>query len=402
MQTFIPFQEARRIVLENIRRLDVETVQFRQALGRVLAEPVISREMIPPFDNSAMDGYAVRSSDVVDPDRELPLAGTIAAGSGRPPALAEGSCAAIMTGAPIPDGADAVIPVEKAVRRDHRVRFSVRANAGDNVRRAGANVKTGDCVVESGTRVTPPVIGMLATLGMTEVRVYRHPRVAVIATGDEIVDASQTPEPSQIRDSNGPTLAAQIALAGGTVDGPHRVGDDRRRLDDALAAAAAAADVLVVSGGVSMGEYDYVREALESVGLEPIFWKVRQRPGKPLFFGLIGRLPVFGLPGNPVSASVCFEQYVRPALSGMQGLAEPTPYLEKAILDERIDAKGGLHHFIRGRLRYDDDRLHVAPTGPQGSHISVSLVKADCFIHVPEDVECAEKGSVVDVERLGW
>ncbi len=402
METLIPFTTAQRIVLDGVQPLEAENVTLNDALKRILAEPVVSTEMIPPFDNSAMDGFAVRARDVPDLDHDLRIAGTIAAGGGTPAPLAERSCARIMTGAPMPEGADAVIPVENAEVSGDRVRFGERPATGDHVRRAGENVRAGERILDAGLRITPPVIGMLATLGHARIRVFRRPRVAVIATGDELVDASETPGPSQIRDSNGPTLAAQISMAGAISDGPHRVGDDRERLRGALADAAASADALVVSGGVSMGEYDYVRAVLEDLGFEPLFWKVRQRPGKPLLFGLIGTIPVFGLPGNPVSASVCFEQYVRPALAAMQGMAAVITPLEKAMLDEGIDKKTGLHHFIRGRLRRTSDGLHVAPTGPQGSHISRSLVLADCLIHLPEEIEHVARGTIVDIERLPW
>lgn len=402
MQTFIPFPSARRIVLEAVRPLDSETADFNKALGQILAEPVVSRDMIPPFDNSAMDGFAVRSAEIRDPDTTFPIAETIAAGGGMPSPLVEGTCARIMTGAPMPAGADAVIPVEDVDVTDDRVRFGAAPSPGEHVRRAGENVRAGERILDAGVRITPPVVGMLATLGYARIEVFRRPRVAVVATGDELVDASETPGPSQIRDSNGPTLAAQIALAGGIVDGPHRVGDDQDRLRNALVSAADSADALVVSGGVSMGEYDYVRAVLESVGFKPLFWKVRQRPGKPLLFGLIDRLPVFGLPGNPVSASVCFEQYVRPALLAMQGVHHPSAPLETAILDDDIQKNPGLHHFVRGRLRRDDDGLHVTPTGPQGSHISRSLVLADCFIHLSEDLGPITAGTPVPIERLTW
>ena len=402
MQTFISFQEARRIVFDHVRLLGAERVPLNEALRRVLAEPVVSREMIPPFDNSAMDGFAVRSRELSDPAESLPIAATIAAGGGLPEPLAPGTCARIMTGAPLPDGADAVIPVELAEVSGGSVRFKRAPAAGENIRRAGENVRSGERILGAGARITPPIAGMMATLGYGEVEVWTRPRVAVVATGDELVDASETPGPSQIRDSNGPTLTAQIALAGGLGIGALRVGDDRGRLRQALSDAAASADVLVVSGGVSMGEFDFVRAELEAVGFEAKFWKVRQRPGKPLLFGVIGSLPVFGLPGNPVSASVCFEEYVRPALSAMQGMADAVAPLETAVLDEDVASQADLHQFIRGRLRSEGAELHVAPTGPQGSHISRSLVLADCLIHIPADSDRAAAGTLVQIERLPW
>ena len=401
MQAFISYFEARSIVLEHVPTLGFEKVPLDAALGRTLAQTIESGELIPPFDNSAMDGFVVRSSDVTEPGVELPIVGTIAAGDGAETPLPPGTCMRIMTGAPIPDGADAVIPVEQADVDGTRVRFRIAAeNTGKLIRRAGENVKIGDRVLGPGLRITPPIIGILASLGYASVDVARRPVVGVVATGNELVDVSETPGAGQIRDANGPVLAAQIATAGGVVDGPHRVGDHRERLRRTLESRASA-DVLVVSGGVSMGEYDFVREELEEIGFEPFFWKVRQKPGKPILFGMIDRTPVFGLPGNPVSASVCFEQYVRPAMASMLGRSEVSPPREKAVLDEDVSKRAGLHHFVRGRLRYDDV-LRVAPTGPQGSHISHSLVLADCLIHLPEDMADPRRGTEVAVERLRW
>jgi molybdopterin molybdotransferase len=401
MREFISYLEARSIVLEHVPTPDIEKVPLDAALGRTLAQAVESGELIPPFDNSAMDGFVVRSSDVRKPGVELPVVGTIAAGDDAEMPLTSGTCMRIMTGAPIPDGADAVIPVEQADVDGNRVRFRIAAeNPGKLIRRAGENVKIGDRVLGPGLRITPPIIGILATLGYASVDVARRPVVGVVATGNELVDASETPGPGQIRDANGPVLAAQVATAGGRVDGPDRVGDNRELLRRTLESKASA-DLLVVSGGVSMGEFDFVREELEEIGFEPLFWKVRQKPGKPILFGMIEQTPVFGLPGNPVSASVCFEQYVRPAVATMLGRSEISPPLEKAVLDEDVSKRAGLHHFVRGRLRYADV-LRVAPTGPQGSHISHSLVIADCLIHLPEDMADPRLGTQVTVERLRW
>ncbi len=402
MQEFISYAVARETVLSNVTGIDSESVALGDALGRTLAESIQSRELIPPFDNSAMDGFVVRSSDVPDADVELPIAGTVAAGDSGDVPLPSGVCMRIMTGAPVPDGADAVIPVEEADVTGDRVRFRVSARErARHIRRAGENVKIGDHVLSSGIRITPPVVGMLATLGFASVAVARRPVVSVTATGDELVDVSEKPGPGRIRDANGPTLAAQIATAGGMVGKQTRVGDHRQRLRQTLESSIAASEVIVVSGGVSMGQFDFVREELEAVGFEPLFWKVRQKPGKPLLFGLIDRIPVFGLPGNPVSASVCFEQYVRPALAVMLGQSESMPRYERAVLDERIAKKPGLHHFVRGRMRYENG-LHVVPTGPQGSHISQSLVLADCLIHLPEESENLRRGTEVDIQRLNW
>ncbi len=400
MRTMISYDEARRLVLGSVPVVGSERIPLARALGRTLAEPVESREMIPPFDNSAMDGFGVRATDVPHAGVLLRIAGTVAAGSDVSTRLPENACVRIMTGAPIPDGVDAVIPVEQSEADDDRVRFQTAAVPGAYIRRAGENVAAGEHVLEQGARITPPVVGMLAVLGYAAVAVARRPVVSVITTGDELVDVADTPGPGQIRDANGPALAAQLTAAGAVPDGPRRVGDERRLLREALKSAAEA-DVVVVSGGVSMGEFDFVREELERVGFETLFWKVRQKPGKPLLFGLIDQTPVFGLPGNPVSTAVCFEQYVRPALAAMLGRSDAGLPHEKALLDADVRKSAGLHHFVRGHLT-DDAGLRVAPTGPQGSHVSRSLVLADCLIHLPEDMEDPPRGTEVRIERLAW
>lgn len=401
MKTMISYDDARRIVLNGVTILDAESVDLAHALGRTLAESVESRERIPPFDNSAMDGFAVRASTVSRPGVVLRVAGTIAAGGEMPPRLPNDGCLRIMTGAPIPEGADAVVPVEQAeAAADGSIRFKTAAAEGAFIRRAGENVSIGERVLEKGVRITPPVIGLLATLGYAHVTVSRRPVVSIVTTGDELVDVADTPGPGHIRDCNGPALAAQTIAAGAVPDGPLRVGDDRDRLR-AVLEKAAGSDVVVVSGGVSMGQFDFVRDELERLGFDAHFWKVRQKPGKPLLFGLIDRTPVFGLPGNPVSTAVCFEQYVRPALARMLGRANIESSRERAVLDADVKKSPGLHHFVRGLLSAGAE-LRVVPTGPQGSHVSRSLVLADCLLHLPEEMEDPRKGTEVWIERFTW
>jgi molybdopterin molybdotransferase len=404
MRTFIAVEEARHVVLDAAaqHRAVVERVALADALGRTLAEPVVSRDTIPPFDNSAMDGFAVRTADFADGTATLELIGEVAAGQVPTTAVRPGTCVRIMTGAPIPDGADAIAPVEWTGEEGGRVRIGRAPEPGQYVRPAGQDVRPGDELVEAGAVVTPAVVGIAATLGYAELDVRVPPRVAVVATGDELVRPGTTPGPGQIRDANGPALAAQVVSAGGAVLGPLHARDDRA---DARAVLERAldADVVVVSGGVSMGARDVVREVLEALGVAWDFWKVRQRPGKPLAFGTRGDTLVFGLPGNPVSSAVCFEQYVRPALAVRLGRRTVERERVRAVLAEGIRKEAGLHHFVRGVFAYDEaGRLTARPTGAQGSNLYSSVVRADGSIHLPEAMEHPAVGTAVEVEWLPW
>ncbi len=403
MQQLVTFDAARALVLAHAPLLPEERVPLAKALGRTLAAPVVSREAIPPFTNAAMDGYAVRAADLAGAPRTLRVIADVPAGSFPQDVIVEGTCARIMTGAPVPRGADAVVQVEwTEPAGEASVRVLERVAPGQNVREAGEDVSAGAQVLPPGERVTPPVIGMLATLGYAEVSVRRAPRVAVVATGDELVDAAATPGPGQIRNANGPALAAQVASAGGEVVVLLHAGDDRAGTEAAVEQSLAA-DVLVFSGGVSVGAYDFVRQVLEARGTRFLFWRVRQRPGKPLAFGVLGHRPVFGLPGNPVSSAVCFEQYVRPALAQMLGRREVVRPRYPALLDAPTAKKAGLHHFVRGVARVDAaGRMRVRDTGPQGSNLYSSMVAANCIVHLPEEMEEAPAGAPVEIEWLTW
>ncbi len=396
MDTLISVEHARRVVLASARSTPAETVALADAVGRTLAAPVASDGPQPPFDASAMDGFAVRWADL---GAALPVAGTVHAGDAPGP-LAPGTAVAIMTGAPVPAGADTVVPVERSSRDGDAVRFDGSPTRGQNIRWAGEALVDGDEVVAAGTLVTPGAVSVLASVGAARVRVRARPRVAVVATGDELVDASETPGPGQIRNSNGPGLAAQVVAAGGAVVGMvarDTVADLDRVLD-----AAADADVIVFAGGVSMGERDLVRVALDARGAEWALWQVRQRPGKPLAFGTWDGRPVVGLPGNPVSAAVCFEVYVRPLLAAMLG-RPAAPVLEPAVLDEAIPKRVGLHTFARVTAQHDGTgRLCLSPAGAQGSHVAQSLALADGLAHLPADWPDAPAGAAVAFERWAW
>ena len=403
MDTLISFREARRAVLESVPPPGAaERVPAAEALRRTLARPLVSREAIPPFPSSAMDGFAVRAADVQDVPVRLPVRGEIPAGASPKQPVEAGTCLRIMTGAVFPEGADAVVPVEWTEEVEGGVQFNRAPEVGAYVRRAGDDVEEGQELAVAGTVVTPPVVGMMARLGYAEVEVAAAPRVAVVATGDELVPASQTPSPGQIRDANGPALAAQVRAAGGAPLPTFLAGDTRAEIR-AVLEEARAADVLLISGGMSMGAYDFVRGVLEEMGIAWRFWKVRQRPGKPLGFGVLEGMPVFGLPGNPVSSSVCFEQYVQPALANMLGRAKAESSLQTALLAEPMRIAAGLHYFARGVAETGGDGcLRVRSAGAQGSHVFSSMVQANCFIHFPEDMEDPPAGTRVQIEWLRW
>ncbi len=403
MREFIAVEDARSIIMDAMQEQPVTTRPLDDAQGYTLAESVHSPEDIPRFDNSAMDGYAVRTADLGDLPVTLHLAGEIPAGTLPEDVVEPGTCAQIMTGAPVPEDADAIVPVEWTERAgDETVRINRAPEPGQYVRPAGKDVSEGERVAEAGRIITPPVIGMLAKVGMAEVPVRVPPTVAVVATGDELVDIDTMPGPGQIRNSNAPALAAQVRSAGGVCFAQLRARDNkediRRIVEQALAA-----DVLVFSGGVSVGEYDLVKEVLDAMGMTLKFWKVRQRPGKPLTFGLLQGTPVFGLPGNPVSSAMCFEQHVRPALAKMLGRREWRRPRHPAVLEAPTAKVEGLHFFARGVATFGEDgRLRVRDTGPQASNLYSSVARANCIIHLPETLAEAGAGLAVEIEWLPW
>jgi molybdopterin molybdotransferase len=403
MVEMISVEEARACVLENCVTLPSEAVDLREAAGRVAREPVVAREDIPPFDNSAMDGYAVLSSDFSDLPADLTVVADIPAGSTVDTELRPGSCARIMTGAVVPRGADAIAPVEWSDGFKEvgvRVTINQAPGSGQHIRKAGEDVKRGTTILEAGRRFLPSMIGSLASLGYGSVLVGKRPSISIVATGSELVDPEETPGPGQIRNSNGPALRALSESAGAQVLHEMVAPDDYVRTKATLETVSEV-DILMVSGGVSVGARDFVKEALDELGTELIFWRVRQRHGKPLAFGLLGDTLVFGLPGNPVSSTVCFYQYVYPAIAKMLGMSAERR-MTTARLDGPLKKALGLYHFIPGRSRVNSDgRLSVDLAGPQGSHVYSSVAAADCLIHLGEDLdEPPPPGTLVSIEPL--
>ena len=403
MQTYISYEEAIRIVLEAVPEQPAVCVAPTEALGRVCARDIRSPEQMPAFDNSAMDGFAVRAEDLGSLPAHLEMVEEVPAGHDPSRTVEPGTCAQITTGAPVPAGADTVVPVEKTEQSgDGPVRIMEKVARGSNVRRAGEDVQEGHALVSAGQTVTPPVIGLLSMLGIAETEVTRVPKVAVVTTGDELIDVSEAPGPGQIRDVNGPALKSQIRAAGGDPHPVLRAGDEEENIR-AVLEKCLEADVILVAGGMSVGPHDYVRPVLKSMGMELLFWKVRQRPGKPFGFGVLDGIPVFGLPGNPTTAAICFEMYVRPALAQMLGRKEALAPRFPAVLDCEVRKRRELHYFSRGRARaHRDRRLHVDLAGPQSSGFFAPMSSANCIIHLPEGMEAPSAGEEVDIEWLSW
>jgi molybdenum cofactor synthesis domain-containing protein len=379
------------------------------AEGAALAEPVTAPVPLPPFDNSAMDGYAVCASDVADASPEtpvsLPVIGDVAAGDMAVSAIRPGLSARIMTGAPLPAGADAVIPVEWTDGGTVKVKITRSAVPGHYIRRAGEDVRAGQLVMEPGTRLGAAQLGMLAAVGRPSVSVRPKPRVLVMSTGSELREPGSTLGPGQIWESNSFMLATAVREAGGIGYRQATVADDPSAVLESIRDQLTRADAIITSGGISMGARDVVKEVLSGVGTME-FSKVAMRPGKPQGFGLIdGTTPIFTLPGNPVSAYVSFQVFVRPALRAMQGLPpEPLPTVA-AVLTQDLTSPAGVRHYLRGMLTFSgrgagEHLYEVTPAEGQGSHQLGALSAASGLIVLPEDVETLPAGSTVEVMRL--
>ena len=385
----------------------VERVAVRETLGRVLAAPVLSPIDVPAHDNSAMDGYAVRASDAAggpgDAAAVLRVAGTSWAGRPFSGEVGAGECVRIMTGAVMPRGTDAVV-IQENVRVEAdgaAIRFDQRPRSGDNVREAGEDVPRGAEVLGAGQRIGPAELGVLASLGTVEASVRRRVRAAFFSTGDELRSLGEPLGTGCIYDSNRYTLLAMLRAIGAEVLDLGVVRDRREDVERAFREASAAADAVITSGGVSVGEADYVKETLARIG-EVDFWKIAMKPGRPLAFGRVGGALFFGLPGNPVSVMVTFYQFVQPALRCMMGERAARPVRFRVKCSSRLRKRPGRVEFQRGILGHDaGGRLAVRSTGGQGSGILSSMHEANCFIVLPLESEGVEPGNEVDVEPFG-
>jgi molybdopterin molybdotransferase len=368
-----------------------EEAALGDAAGRVLAEDVLGAVDLPGFDRSSMDGWAVRSSDFASPPVSLPVAGDVAAGSPGDVPLEAGTAVVISTGAPMPPGADAVLPVEDGVQRDGVLTSSARVAAQAFVRFRGEDVRAGELLVPAGQRLTPARLSVVASGGVASVRVHRRPRVAVVATGSELVPLGEPLPPGAIYNSNGPTLTAHARADGAHVLPPRRVADDPGSTREVLAAALDEGDVVLVSGGVSVGGHDLVKDTLADLGVEELFWRVRIKPGKPIFCGRRGDTWVFGLPGNPVSTVVGYLVFVAPLLRRLGGGAFEQPALSEVTL--AADARNPGERTTYATARLTDGG--VALTDKQGSHMTKALADADGFAILPWDRDVLPAGERV-------
>jgi molybdopterin molybdotransferase len=396
VESLLSFREAQELILAAARPLPAEPVPIGMAAGRVPCDVVRSAVDLPPFPSSAMDGYAVRTADLPG---VLRVVGESAAGAPFTGSLGPGEAVAISTGAVVPDGSDAVAPVEIVVQKDNEVEIDRSLEAGASIRPRGGDVRAGGAVADVETRLGPAAVAAIAAAGISAVSCARQPRVAVLATGSELVLPGEPLAAGQIYESNTLMLAAALGVAGAEVVGVPAVPDHEASLRDALERGLES-DVLVTSGGVSVGEHDLVREVERELGVEESFWRVAIKPGKPLAFGTRGDTLVFGLPGNPVSALVSAELFVKPALRALQGISDPLPRFEPGRLGSDLQRNEERDEFVRARTRIDGDAVVLEPLRGQESHMIASASAADALIHVPRGNGELTVGSGVSWLRL--
>jgi len=399
----MPVNQARKYIREYLSPVsEKENITLHSALGRVLAEDIISESNVPNHDNSAMDGYAFNANDVAKTGgNRLHIIGTAFAGNAFEGVIAQGKCVRIMTGAVLPKGADTVIAQERVTISEESISFSETPKQGMNVRYAGEDLKIGQVVLGAGHVIKAADLGLLASLGVGQINVYRKLRVAFFSTGDELVSIGQVLKTGQVYDSNRYTLYGMLTRLGVEVIDMGVVGDNPEMLEQTLVNAAAAADVIITSGGVSVGAADFMKELLAKMG-QVVFWKIAMKPGRPLAYGKVGQAHYFGLPGNPVAVMVTFYQFVREAMLYLMGQSSPTPLpLLNVSCTEEIRKLKGRTEFQRGILFTDDDGIwKVKPTGNQGSGILSSMSAANCFIVLHEDTGNLEAGATVQVQIL--
>jgi molybdopterin molybdotransferase len=397
----LSLEEARQRILDAVPVLPAIEVRFTDALGSVLAEDVVADQDLPPWANSGMDGFAVRVTDLVGATPDAPVrlrvVGDLPAGRAPLQPVGPGEAIRIMTGAPIPAGAEAVVIVEKTRTDGETVLVEGSVKAGENIRRAGENVARGEIVLPGGTPIRAADVGLLASLGRTTVRVHQKPAVAVVSSGDELVPPDREPGPGQIRDSNRFTLAAHLTGLGFRAIDCGNAPDQEDAIESLFRRAVAEGQAVVSSGGVSVGDFDLTKIVLGRLGRID-FWKIAIRPGKPMAFGMIDGRPVFGLPGNPVSSLVVLDQIVRPALRKMAGHTRLYREIYTAVLLDPVKRTPGRTEFVRAVIRYQDGGFVAAPTGPQGSGILKSMSRANGFIIIPAGSSPLPAGARVDCQ----
>ncbi len=410
MNRMTTVNEAVKLILGTVSPVPTERVAVADGLGRVLCENVRSGRNVPSFANSAMDGFAVRWNDLASASSTAPVTlevrEAVAAGSVARRRVLPGTAIRIMTGAPVPAGADAIVRVEYTETRGDRVAVFRTDGKGSHIRAAGEDIRKGQLILERGKLLGAPDIGLMASIGKATVTVRRRPVVAIIATGDELIGVEDKPAPGKVVNSNGYTLASAVREVGAVPKSFGIVRDSRKRLAGVFRKALAC-DALITSGGVSVGDYDYVKDALEDAGMRMLFWRVAQRPGHPMAFGRIGRRPVFGLPGNPVSSLVSFILYVRPALLRMMGHENLFMPVVRAKMAHDVRTAPGLKEFVRCRLEQENGRFLASSTGTQSSGVLRSLSLAQALVVAREDQTLLRKGTYApailleDRARLG-
>lgn len=403
MLTEISVEQALGLVLQSVATLESVERPLLECLDSVLAEDVSADMDIPPFDNSAMDGYALIAADTASATQESPITlkviADLPAGYPPPPAVRSGEAVRIMTGAPMPRGTDAVARIEDVEGGGDTVRVSRPLLPGQDLRQRGEDVRTGDLVLTAGMVVRPGEIGMLATLGRKRAKVIRAPRVAVLTTGDELVDPEEPVTPGKIRNSNLYSISAQVRACGGE---PVMLGvarDTVGQLEAKIQEGAAGADMLITSGGVSVGDYDVVKKVLGEMG-EILFWKVRMRPGSPVTFGRLRGKPMFGLPGNPTASMVAFEQFARPAILKMAGRNRFRRREVEATLQEPVRGRPGVRQFVRSMATEGPNGWTVRLSGPQGSGMLRTMVHSNALLVVPESATRLQPGDRVKVQLI--
>ncbi len=399
----IEYEQALKKVLNSAYQLPSESVSLIKSLNRILAEGIRARENIPPFQKATMDGYAVRAQDTTGASEENPveleIIADLPAGKVLKSALKEKCAIKIMTGAPLPEGADAVVMVEDTEKKGKKVLVKKAVKPGENIGEAGEDVKKDELIIPAGEKIRPPQMGMLASLGFSRVKVAKKPKVAVIATGSEIVEPGSRLSPGKIRNANGYSLYALSLRAGADAKYLGIAGDKKSELR-AKISQTKGFNLVLLSGGVSVGEYDLVKDQLKGFGVEQVFWQVRIKPGKPVFFGKKKNQLIFGLPGNPVSSMVTFYLFVRPALDKMLGKKQIGLKKGRAILAQDLKLKPGRVQFLRGSLTKEGIVRQVSIFPNQKSGVLKSMVKSNVLVMVPAHIEEMEQGEEVEILYL--
>jgi molybdopterin molybdotransferase len=395
----ISLEEARSYVMGSCARQAPVSTKVNEALGLVTAVDVIAEESLPPFANTAMDGFAVRSSDLSEVPTQLRIVETIAAGHNPLQVVGQGEASRIMTGAPVPDGADAIVMVEKTTVDGDIVTVEIAVDPGNHIRPAGDDVAVGETVFAAGTPLTAGHLGVLCSLGTTEIETYPRLRVGVMSTGDELVEGNATLAPGQIRDSNRRTLLSLLSSDGFEPVDLGLLPDDETLIEEALIQGSQDCDAVITSGGVSMGDYDYVKEVLKRVG-DMRWMQIAIKPAKPLAFGTIGDTPIFGLPGNPVSSMVSYELFARPGLRSMMGFPQPVrPTIQGIAATPLQRREDGKIHFARVDVKHEGSELAAYSISGQGSHMLAAMARSNALAVLPDGDGC-QAGDPVDLLLL--